>query len=125
LKVDKATYTIIGVAPEGFAGVIDGAVPVAFIPITAHASSVRGPAYPKLYTWSWMEILARRRPEVSVDVATAELTAAFQRSWLKQTALFPDQMPSIASARPHAILGPVQLGRGPQGGRDAKIVVWV
>ncbi len=125
LKMDEGTYTVIGVAPEDFAGVTDGSVPVAFIPITAYATAYRGPSYVNIYTWSWMEILVRRRPNVSVEAATAELTAAYHRSLRKQIAQNPQQWPSFESLRPHAVLGPVQFERGPQGGRDAKMVVWV
>src|SRR4030095_17126537 len=45
LKIDKTSYAIIGVAPEDFTGMDDGGVPVAFIPITAYASAVRGPGW--------------------------------------------------------------------------------
>jgi predicted permease len=125
IKVDKSTYTVIGVAPEGFAGVSEGAEPVAYVLITAYAMALRGPRYPTLYTWSWLEILAKRRPEFSIAAATAELTAAHQRSWLKTVALFPKQWPGIESGRPRAVLAPVLYNRGPTGGRDAKVVVWV
>jgi predicted permease len=125
LKIDQATYTIIGVAAEDFTGMNDGGVPVAFIPITAYATAVRGPGYEKLYTWSWMEMLVRRRPEVSVATATAELETSFRRSWLKTGTILGGRWPSIEEARPRAVLAPVLYGRGPAGGRDSKVVVWV
>jgi predicted permease len=125
LKIDQATYTIIGVAPESFTGVSDGAAPVAFIPITAYATAVRGPGYEKIYTWSWMEFLVKRKANVTIATATAEMTTAFRQSWLEQVALAPDRWPTIEQARPRALLAPVLDSRGPAGGRDAKIVVWV
>jgi predicted permease len=125
LKIDKTSYTIIGVAAEDFTGMDDGGVPVAFIPITAYASAVRGPGWEKMYTWSWMEMLVRRRPNVSVATATAELETSFRRNWIKTGTILGDKWPSIEEAKPRAILAPVLYGRGPGGGRDSKIVVWV
>jgi len=125
LKIEQATYTIIGVAAEGFTGMDDGGVPVAFIPITAYASAVRGPGWEKQYTWSWMEMMVRRRPGVSVARATAELETASRRSWIKIGTILGDRWPSVEDAKPRAILAPVLYGRGPGGGRDSKIVVWV
>jgi predicted permease len=125
LKVDQATYTIIGVAPEDFTGMNDGGVPVAFIPITAYAMAYRGPGWEKLRTWSWMEMMVRRRPDVSLARATAETEMAFRRSWIKTGTILGGRWPSIEDARPRAILAPALYGRGPGGGRDSKIVVWV
>jgi len=57
---------IIGVAPEGFVGVGDRDVPAVYVPITAYAFAPE-PAYPTMRTWSWMELLVRRKPEVSLE----------------------------------------------------------
>ena len=65
LRIDRTTFTIIGVAPKGFVGASDQGVPAAFIPITAYAHAFRGPGYPALHSWTWMEMLARRKSEIS------------------------------------------------------------
>jgi predicted permease len=123
LQVDRMSCTIIGVAPEGFVGVGDREVPAVYVPITAYAFSFRGPVYPTMRTWSWMELLVRRKPDVSLERATADLTTALGRSWAA------DQVNSArspaASAHPRAILGPVQFARGPQAGNDSKVATWV
>ena len=123
LQVDRMSCTIIGVAPEGFVGVGDREVPAVYVPITAYAFALRGPAYPTMRTWSWMELLVRRRPGVSLERATADLSTAVQRSWVADAANAA-RLP-IESARPRAILGPVQFARGPQAGNDSKVATWV
>ena len=123
IQVDRMRCTIIGVAPQGFVGVGDREVPAVYVPITAYAFSVRGPAYPTVRTWSWMELLVRRKPDVSIERATADLTTALQRSWAADegnSARYP-----AASAHPRAILGSVQFARGPQAGNDSKVATWV
>jgi putative ABC transport system permease protein len=123
LRVGRTLCTIIGVAPEHFTGMADQGVPAAYMPITAFAWGVRGRDYSKIYTWSWLEMIARRKPGVSLAAANADLAAAYRRSWLDEAEL--GRTPDITASRPRAQLGPVQLGRGPQGGRDARIVTWI
>ena len=123
VQIDRMSCTIIGVAPEGFVGTGDRDVPVAYVPITAYANSFRGPAYPSMRTWSWMELMVRRKPDVSIERATADLSTALERSWtadLGNAARNP-----IESARPRAILGPVQFAGGPQAGDDSRVATWV
>ena len=123
LRVGHTLYTIIGVAPEGFTGMADQGLPALYVPIAAFAWDMRGSDYSKDYHWSWLEVVARPRPGTTVATATADLSAAHQRSWIAQD---PDRGPQmVASSRPRVILGPVQLGRGPQAGPEAKVVVWV
>src|SRR5262249_20657333 len=64
LKVDRAVYTVIGVAPEGFGGIWDRRPPAIFLPITAFASSIHADYYLG-YNWGWLEIAARRKDGVS------------------------------------------------------------
>jgi hypothetical protein len=56
---------VIGVAPPGFEGISDLRPPVAFVPITTFAADPSKGFY-KDYGWSWLEILVRRKPGVSV-----------------------------------------------------------
>ena len=120
--VGNAVYTVIGVAPEEFAGVTDGAAPALFIPITTFAF-LRSPAYFTNYNWGWLEIFVRRKPSVSVEQANADLTAAFRRSWEAQRQ--QDKLAPVAAAHPYAFAGAVQLSRGPEASQDSKIVKWV
>ncbi|MDQ3950618.1 MAG: ABC transporter permease, partial [Gemmatimonadota bacterium] len=123
LRVGRTLCTIIGVAPEHFTGMADQGVPALYIPITTFAWALRERDYSSNYNWSWLELIARRRPGVSTAAANADLTAAYRRSWLAAAALSPGF--DVSTGRPRATVGPVQLARGPQAGRDAKVVTWV
>jgi predicted permease len=68
--------------------------------------------------------MARRRPDVSREVASAELSNGFLRSWNSAYALDPESTPSEI-ARPSAIAGPLQLWAGPSAGLEARTLRWV
>jgi putative ABC transport system permease protein len=124
LRVGHTLYTIVGIAPERFTGMTDQGVPALYIPLTAFAWDLRGTSYLDNYGFYWLEIIVRRGAGVSISSATSDLTAAFQRSWLAALALDPRDA-SLASARPRAMLAPVQLSRGPEADAQAKVVVWI
>jgi predicted permease len=123
MQIGATIYTIIGVAPRGFAGVVDGRAPVAWIPITAYAWSRRH-TYLDNYNWGWLEMLVRRRPGVSLATATADLDAAYRQSWLSERALDASVAP-LTEAQPHTILAPPQLARGPEAGPESRIGFWI
>jgi putative ABC transport system permease protein len=128
VRVGRTTCTIIGVAPAGFTGVANQGVPAMYMPITTFAWDQRGsdirPKYDYVtdYGWFWLELVAVRRPGVSIAAADADLTQALERSWRKENNGSED---GIRNAHPHANLAAIQLGRGPEAGPEAKVVVWV
>jgi predicted permease len=127
LLIDRQTYTIIGVAPPGFEGVNEGPPRSAFIPITAYAGSQEGRdrlEYYTRYNWGWMQMMVRRRPNVSVTAASTDLTNAFVRSWNTEREFFP-QLPPADVARPHAIAGALKTSAGPDPTLENKTAVWV
>ncbi|HSK21306.1 MAG TPA: ABC transporter permease [Longimicrobiales bacterium] len=124
LQVDRLLGTIIGVAPEGFVGMSDQGVPAAWVPLTAHAHAFRGTTYHTNYNWSWLEMIVRRRPGISVEEAEADLTQAFRHSWRQAFAASPG-WGAVEDVRPRGTLGPVQLERGPQAGRDSRVAAWI
>jgi predicted permease len=128
IQIDRTIFTIIGVAPEDFAGVDDGAPPAMWIPITTFAGVVHTgetqTTYYKNYSWGWMQMLVRRKPAVSIDAATADLTNAYRRSVVAESAL-DHTAPQLESSRPRALAGPIQFQRGPLAGRDGRIITWV
>ncbi|HEU4995463.1 MAG TPA: ABC transporter permease [Gemmatimonadaceae bacterium] len=123
LHVGDAVYTIVGVAPEGFVGVTEEAAPAVFLPITAFASS-RNRTYFQNYSWTWHDVVARRKPDASVAEASRDLSAAFAQSWELERQLEPS-LPSAAKVNARAEAMPVLQSRGPEVGRDAKVVTWV
>jgi predicted permease len=124
IQVDRFLGTIIGVAPEGFVGMADQGVPAAFVPITAYAYAFRGSNYPSRYGWSWLEMIVRRKPGVTQAAAEADLTQAFQQSWRLAHADDPG-WGTVEEVRPRGTLGPVQLERGPDAGRDSRVATWI
>lgn len=129
LQVGSAAHTVIGVAPKGFVGVGDGDPPALFIPITAYAAAFRLTArdpheWYTGYNWGWLEMLVRRRSGVSVAAAGADLSYAYQRSYAAERAVSVGMTPPEI-ARPRAVIGPVREARGPRGGRDAAVLLWI
>ena len=132
LRVGRTLCTIIGVAPAGFTGVAEESVPALYLPLSSHAWDLRGsdvrPGYDYTtnYGWHWFELLARRKPGVSVAAANADLTAALNRSYLSQIAADKGaRREMLASLRPRATLEPIPVGRGPEAGPQAKVAIWV
>jgi predicted permease len=124
LRINRIARTIVGVAPEGFVGMSDQGVPAAYIPITNYAHEFRGTAYPDNYGWSWLELVARRKPGVSLAAAETDMTAAFYESWRREAASQPS-LGSPDSVKAAVTLAPVQINRGPQAGQDSKVARWI
>jgi putative ABC transport system permease protein len=124
LRINRIPRTIIGVAPDGFVGMTDQGVPAAFIPITNYAHEFRGPRYTGNYGWTWLELVARRKPGVSVAAAETDLKASYFESWRNEGA-GARNYPSPDSARAAVMLAPVQINRGPDAGRDAMVARWI
>ncbi len=125
VHIGSQLYSVIGVAPEGFVGMADGAAPAAFIPITTFASA-RGTGYYTNHNWSWLEILARRKPGVTESAATGDLSAAYARSWNSEAGSGGRRRWAPAdSSRARGELGSVHVERGPQAGPDSRVVTWV
>lgn len=144
LQVGALRCTIIGVVPDPFMGLNVGRPPaVLFLPVASilatYGEGVDGMviSIPEQYSsyagnLGGVEMLVRRRAEVSLATANADLTHAFRLSYEKQRAVY-GSMPSLALARPRAAVGPLQIDRcafarntpcdfyGPQG----TVAVWV
>jgi predicted permease len=123
LDLESETFTIIGVAPEGFGGMDNDASPLAWIPETAYAALKR-PAFYTGYNWGWLHMVVRRKPGVSTAVARADITNAYRRSWQAERALDRGLEP-IEVARPEIILAPPQLWRGPTARPLGRVALWI
>jgi putative ABC transport system permease protein len=124
LQIGPTVFTIIGVAPRGFVGLWPSTPPAAFIPITvsAGASGVRlgKEDWWKSYHWTFAQMIAERKPGVSVEAATADLTNAARRNYEAQRVGSPGITP-IALARPRGIIASVLNERGPNESSLAKV----
>jgi len=132
IQIGSTTYTVIGVAPDGFVGLWPDRPPVAYIPITNYAGS-RAPTIGSLshrqwwttYSWGWMSMIARRKADVSIAQANADLTHAMQLSYLAEAKEFPKAAPPIALAKPHAMVASILDERGPNASSVSKVAAWV
>jgi putative ABC transport system permease protein len=136
VQIGSETYTIIGVAPKDFVGVSLSAT-AAFLPITAWASASFGaraagdgpfggrrPNYYDVHNIQWMEMLARRKPGVSVSAASTDLSNAYRRSYIAHKVAAPSIRPTEL-AKPRALASPLMRERGPRQGNDSKVATWL
>jgi putative ABC transport system permease protein len=130
LQIGPTTYTIIGVAPEGFVGLWPAKPPVAYIPITNYAAastaaigSLKHAQWWTTYSWGWMSMMARRKPGVSIAQANADLTRAMRLSYLAEVK--EQAGPPIELAKPHAIVASILDERGPNASSVSKVAIWV
>ncbi|MGH7718016.1 MAG: ABC transporter permease, partial [Gemmatimonadaceae bacterium] len=119
LRIGGKLYTIIGAAPRGFNGLSTSAL-AAYVPITAAGFDMFGAMYADGHNISWTEMIARRRPGVSIEAATADLTSAYRRSM----ASAPNARP-LEESRPAALLASIIYDRGPKQGQNAKVATWL
>ncbi|HEX7546986.1 MAG TPA: ABC transporter permease, partial [Gemmatimonadaceae bacterium] len=128
LQVGNVSATIIGVAPEGFSGVTDDDPPAVYIPITTYAGAnpYRRDAqtYFTAYYWRWMEIMVRRKTDVSLAQASADASRAALRSWSVRRTLEPD-IPPADVAKPSAVVSALRVGAGPSPALEARTALWV
>jgi len=117
LQIGPTLYTIVGVAPRGFVGLWPATPPVAYIPITVSAgnSGVRlgNESWWQSYHWSFAQMIAQRKPNVSIEAANADLSNAARRNYEAQLVSSPKSTP-IALAKPHGIVGSILAERGPR-----------
>jgi predicted permease len=128
IEIGAVHYTIIGVAPRDFIGITDESPPAVFVPITAYAGTFRaGPQLTNYYTrynWGWLQVVARRKPGVTVEQASADLSKAYLQSWNTERSLSP-ALTAPEIAHPRAIAGPLLTERGPNQSKLAKVATWV
>ena len=129
IKIARADYTIIGVLPANFTGASDRN-PVMYLPITAWAANEMAwnrndpQNWFQKYNMSWMQMLARRKPGVSLEAATADLSTAYQRSYAVQREMSPAT--TVAElAKPRALAGSVLAARGPEPTPVSRVARWV
>ena len=131
MQIGATSYTIVGVSPEGFVGLWPAKPPIAYIPITTFAAeraakitSLSKRQWWTTYSWGWMSMMVRRKPEVSIAQANADLTRAEQLSYLAERKE-DTGMPPIEVAKPHAIVASILDERGPNASSVSKVALWV
>jgi len=130
VQIGSILFTIIGVAPRGFVGVWPTQPPAYFVPTATMADSrAKTMAFLKVswwktYSWGWLNVIARRKPGVSMERADADLTQAFVKSYQSQIVEQPRTTP-IAISRPRAFAASILSERGPNESSFAKVATWV
>ena len=127
LQVGNVNATIVGVAPAGFNGVNDSSPPAVYLPITTYAGSTGtndAKTYFTAYQWGWVNVLARRRPGVSVAQAQADATEVLRRSWTAIRADDP-RLPPLEEAQPRLIVSSIRTGAGPDPSMEARVALWL
>jgi putative ABC transport system permease protein len=129
IRVGPLVYTIIGVAPAGFAGLWPDQPPVAYVPISSYAATLQGilragQTWWTTYNWTWSNTMAQRKPGVTQAAADADLTNAYLRSYEAQL-LTKTRSTPVALARPHALVGSILTERGPNQSALSKVATWI
>jgi predicted permease len=120
LQIGAVVYTIIGVAPDGFVGLWPYEPPTAFVPVATYAASRGRPNWATTYGTAFgLEIIARRKPGVSVAAASADLTNALRRSYQAQGSARLDEL------RPRAVAASVLAERGPEPSNVTRVATWL
>src|SRR5881296_440463 len=113
LQLGRNAYTVIGVTPQGFAG-IDLDVPDLWVPLTAAASEVMGPgALGPRYFWL-SGVIARLRSGVNPVQAAAEATGIYRSRFVQSG----DSSGTVSLGSEHEALGPNVSS-------DTKLSVWL
>jgi predicted permease len=129
IRIGSVLYAIIGVAPRGFEGIWPGRAPAAYMPITNFGAAQqncagRSRGWYATYSCGWMNAIARRKPNVSIERANADITQAEVKSYL---AMLVEQTgnPPVELAKPRAMIGPILAERGPTKTAIGKVATWV
>ena len=127
LQMGPIAPVIIGVAPRGFSGVSDLEKPAVYLPITLYAASgIVGdrPTYFTDYSWGWLSVMARRKPGVTVERASADAGRVHWQSWKAERDM-GERMDPVEIARPTAIVGPMKTAAGPNPSLEARTAIWL
>ena len=79
LSINEHNYTVIGVAPRGFFGETVGDAQDIWVPLSMQEQMIPGRSWLNDYAASWLHLIGRLRPGVSVDNARAALNVSFQQ----------------------------------------------
>jgi predicted permease len=79
LSLNDHNYTVIGIAPPGFFGDTVGDAQDIWVPLSMQEQLLSGRSWLDSYSVSWLHLIGRLRPGVSVDNARAALNVTFRQ----------------------------------------------
>ena len=127
IQINQGFYTIVGVAPEGFNGA--GLYPMdVWIPMHVAAPEFANDTFDTYQDMRWLEVVARRRDDLSAEAAAARATTTYQR--VMRDARKSDSSASIilasmVPARGVEGVGSVLTGKTKSGSLSARVSAWL
>ena len=115
LVAGKVSYTIVGVAPDGFRG-IGSEEPDVWLPITVVIPASAQPLALSDQGAAAVAVVARLRPVVSRGMVEEQATAAWRARNVRN--------PSV-EGETHVLLEPVIPGRGIEKPHEVKVAIWL
>lgn len=115
LEIGVGRYTVVGVTPEGFAG-LEAVRTDVWLPLSPGSREVTGENWRLSRGDFWLSAIVRLKPGVDVSRAEAEATA-LHRAGRPDTTYLTKQ-------HPHITLGPLLEARGPAAGDVARVSLW-
>jgi predicted permease len=79
LRINNYPFTVIGVASPGFYGDTVGDAQDLWVPVTMQEQVISGRKWLEDYNASWLHVIARRKPGVTVENAAANLNLLLQQ----------------------------------------------
>jgi len=114
LRLGSLTYTVVGVAPQGFRGV-EAEAPDVWLPITVTADAEQRRYILEDRGMSWLQVVARLRPGATRAAAERQAVPVLRR----------DGPPSGQYAVSQVRAASVIRGRGPDAPREVKVALWL
>ena len=133
LPIGRSTYTVVGVAPAGFAGV-DLRPADLWLPLGAASDDVNSAEAMSSRDFYWIKVLARIPAGADRGAAAEQATLAFLNAREAVRAAEVSRRTIVsggggggdgAEGSATVLLGPVQESRGPTMSDDAKVALWV
>ncbi len=127
IQINQRSYAVVGVAPLGFNGPFINRVD-AWIPMHVAAPEFANDTFETYHDMRWLEVVARRRDNVSREAAEARATTSFQR--LMREARKDDStahivLASMVPARGAEDLRGMLGGASKSGSLSARIAAWL
>lgn len=79
LRINNYPFTVIGVAPPGFYGDTVGDAQDLWVPVTMQEQVINGRKWLEDYNASWLHVIARLKPGVTVEKAAANVNLVVQQ----------------------------------------------
>jgi predicted permease len=80
VRVNGYPFTIVGVMPPGFHGQVVGDVQEVWVPMAMQEQIIVGRKLLDDAEWSWLTLMARLKPDVTIDQAKANVNLAFKQA---------------------------------------------